>query len=398
VLTLTVALAASALAACADEGDPDDGPPGGGRSGEATADLDTIAGALGALPPADDEAVQVAWGDLARAAEIADVTRPTDTGDERAVIDYVNAVTGGARVAGAEGAVPVAALAPEAAHVERTPRLDEVVDDVGWTILDVDRFVERQTVPEVVTVIGGDIDEDRLDAAMGEPTDGTWVAGDPDGGVDLAGATAARPLGEPLWITLAGDDLVVTRQVDATPAVRRALGVPTDADASAGATGAVGTAVLADDPDLVAVADALDAEDAYSALLVRPGLSLTPLLGPGAEAPGAFEQACEAGLDADTTAVATGIADDDGPVLLIALAHPSRDDAEANAAAVERVATEGRDVMGDRPWSDRVTFESAEVTGDDGTVVIARLRPVEAIGARLWYELLVRRDTLVSSC
>ena len=131
--------------------------------------------------------------------------------------------------------------------------------------------------------------------------------------------------------------------------------------------------------------------------MARPGAN--GLGAVGTATPEQAEQLCEDMLPQPSAAVATGVtADDDGPVLLIALAHQSADAASANADALDEIVTNGASVVSREPWSERIELDGVETTGDGDLVVVARLRPVDPIGTRLWYDVLYQRDNLVASC
>ncbi|HEY8526514.1 MAG TPA: hypothetical protein VIL48_16185 [Acidimicrobiales bacterium] len=382
VLAVVVSLLALAGAACGGDDDDGDGSilagagEGGGDDG-----LATIAGSLAALPAAESQdPTQIAWGDLARAAEIAGVTPPDDPADEEAVRTYLQGVLGNVRGSGD----PVAYAVPPEASNHMNPDVTAFADEVGWSILDIERFVERQTPPAYVTVMEGGFDESRLSDALGEAEDGTWRAGEGDAyEMSPQEASPARRFGEALWFTLPDGRLTVTRSPDDSAAVTQAL---TGGDAP----------TLADDPALAGVATALDEESAYAAMLLAGGGDGAGPAGAGAP-PEARQAACAQALPQPTAAVGTGVADEDGPVILIALAHESADAAQANAEALERLVTEGHSVQTNQPWSELVSLDAVGTTGD-GLVTVARLRPTDPTRAQLWYQLLFNRDALVTSC
>jgi hypothetical protein len=365
--------------ACSD-GDGSDGLEGAGGSEGSVGGVGTIAGGLAALPESGEDTESIVWGDMARAAEIAGLERPDDPGDSEAVVDYLQPLTAG-RV-DPDTTAPVMVVPPEAAGADRLAEMDAFADELGWSLLDVDRFIERQTAPDIVTVMEGRFDEGAITDALGEQSEGLWVAGDPDGEPfqqDLQDITVARPLGQSLWMGLDGDRLTVARSPDSAE--------------SAGSDGEGPT--LADDEPLAELAAALDAEDPYAAMLVRPGLSADPVN--MRATPEMADALCDAVLPAETTAVATGLTDDDGPVYLIALAHGSSGAADANARALEELIAEGSSIATRRSWSDLVTLDGVEVTGDD-RVVVARLRQTEPGPPGLWYQIVQQRESLVSHC
>jgi hypothetical protein len=129
------------------------------------------------LPEGEAEET-VIWGDITRAAELAGVEAPGGTGDADAVIAYLSTLTG--RPIGDGASSPVMVVTPTVAHVERAAQIEEFVDDVGWSILDVERFVERATPPDTVTVLEGDFSAASLEDSLVTQEDGAWVAGDPE--------------------------------------------------------------------------------------------------------------------------------------------------------------------------------------------------------------------------
>jgi len=69
-------------------------------------------------------------------------------------------------------------------------------------------------------VLGGEFDEERLAAAIGEPQEDIWRLGGEDGTVDPAHTTAARPFGQPLRLALDEGRLLVS---ETTPPVEQTL-------------------------------------------------------------------------------------------------------------------------------------------------------------------------------
>jgi hypothetical protein len=362
-----VAATVTLAPACADEAD---GAGGSGSGGTAT-----ISSALGALPAWEgDDLVTVSYGDLAAAAELAGVVPPENTADADAVVDYAQAITGQAVADGDTAAAAV--LLPDRLGPRALADQDAFVDDVGFSLVDVDRYVERSTVPDTVTVFGGDFDRGQIDAALGDDEGGVWVAGDPDGDLRLDEITPARPLGEPLWLALGGDDRLLVARTEA------------DMERARAADGGDGT--LAGDEALASLAAALDVYDAYSALLVAgPGLGgLDPAVVLGEDAPDALGEALE-DLEpcAGVTGVATGIADDGRPLLVLAVASASEDAATANGEVLEGVLVDGTDLRSGRPWSDIVEVETVGTEGAV-TTITARPRNMPLVG---WSRLVFDR-------
>jgi len=366
------------LAACSsDDDDGGGGLPGGGGGGDGVeAMLDTLP-----VPSSveEDGTLTVAYGDLARAARLAGVELP-ESPDAAAFddqMDVISTITGQVLEDDSER-TPVAVMPPEVAHVEEMVGLEEFVDDVGWSVFDVRSFVELQAPPNSVTVMDGGFDADRITESLGEPDDGVWIAGDPEVQSNLDERTPARPLGEPQWLSLDDDRLVITRSAEEMDAAR--------GDGSA-------TPTVADDEVMVSLAQAVDDADAYSALLYRGTLSLDFASSLGS--PEQLAQACTEALQEPFTGVAGAIADDDGPVVVIAYVHESAEAAEANAETLQDLVAEGRSQQSGEPWSEQLELDSVET---DGPVMTARLRPVRPGYAAIWHRLLLQRDNLVTHC
>jgi hypothetical protein len=256
--------------------------------------------------------------------------------------------------------------------------LDDFAADVGWSILDVDRFVERRSPPDDALVLEGRFDADRIDEAMGERDGGVWQVGDPGGGLDLDEQTPARRTGEPLWQSLDGDRLVVTGSAEGMEAARR------------------GGSTLADDPILRPLAQALDGEDVYTAMLFGSPLPApVEVLIDGDATRERIEEACAHALAETPAGVATGVTHDGGPVVVIALLHAGEAAAQANAEALPRLVEEGRSFVSELTWRELFTVDRVTV---EGTTTVARLRLREDANLRAWQTVIETRDSLVSAC
>lgn len=327
--------------------------------------------------------VVVAMADLDQAAQLAGVERPADASDVDAVLDYVNAVTG---IPGSDAGGPasVAALTPQAAHVDRLVQVNEFEDELGWSIADVSWFAEAQVAPNTLMVAGGDFDEARLSDAMGDRQDGMWRLGGEDGEVNIEEVSAARPIGESLRLALDDGRLIVGRS---TPPVEEALdgGAPT----------------LADNEVLRSLAQAMDDHDAYSALFTAGAQGADPasfLFGdPDASVEDVEEQFAEVQnqvLPQPFLGVAGGVTSVDGePIVLFAYVHPNAETAQANADALRRIVEQGQSLQSEQPWSNLFTVDDISA---DGSTVVARLGLGERGNPQLPYNILMTRDSLVS--
>lgn len=367
---LAAAVCAVALVptACASESDSD-GSAGSGAGGT------SVSAYLERLPAlGGDDPVIVTYGDVARAAEIAGLDRPEDVSDADAVSSYLSELTG----LGRDGdAARVAALVPQVSQPGRGSSDPQgFVDDVGWSMVEVDSFAERETLPRPVAVLDGDFDEDQLDGALDDVGDGVWQVGEPGGGLNPDDITPARPIGEALWLSLDDGRLTVARD-------------ESDVRASRDADGGEGT--LADVTALSSLAQVLDEHDVYSAMLLADDRLL--LADPGAvlgervtpeQIEAAVLNACEGIVGA-----AVGIADDGAPLFVLSLAHVDDTSAEANLDIVTEAFEDGANLSTGRPWSQVLSVESIEV---DGSVLTATARPAADVPPSAWYGLIADRS------
>jgi hypothetical protein len=94
--------------------------------------------------------------------------------------------------------------------------------------------------------------------------------------------------------------------------------------------------------------------------------------------------------------VAAGIAaDDDGQVVLVALAHTSDDAASANAEALEQTLDSAQDPRTGEPLKALYELDDVDVTDDH--VVVARLRGLDP-QAHHFGDLLLYASPLVAYC
>lgn len=353
-----LAAAGMLLVGCADPDNAHDGEPSG------------LTSLLAELPAAahgsEDDLVQIALADLDRAAEFAGVTRPAGSTDHAVVKDYLDDLSGVF-----EDRPPVAVMLPEVAQPTTVANIAEFADELGWAIADVAWFAEYQTQPHLFTVLGGDIERDRLTSALGEPSDdGIWrIGGDDDYHMDLNERTAARPLGQALRQALADDRLIVGRS---TPAVEAAL--------SGGDT-------LADHPVLSALAAELDAEDAYSALIMaadpsRFSSDLPPSVPEGYR-----------GMPEPFTGIAIGSAyADETPYAIFVYSHADSAAAEVNADHLRALLEEGESLRSAVAWSHYFEIEHIRV---DDTTVVARLALRNALPS-FPFRVVVQRENIAS--
>jgi hypothetical protein len=252
---------------------------------------------------------------------------------------------------------------------------DPLDDELGIRARDVERDVVAGSPPDDLTILEGSIDPDRVRRAV--ETDDTWadlLEAKRYGGekyyswgprrVQVQRRTPLRTIG-------IGGNLAIDPPYaiwsDSAVSIKRSI------DAAAGDVES-----LADDRDLVAVANALHAAGAYSAFLS------TDEVAPGATTGGPTPLA-------PYQAVATGPGlDGKQHLLLVALAYQDAATAKTQAARLRAIAEDGTSVSG-APWTELVTI--GEIT-TKGRVVLGTF---VAERARLWFDTVLRRDSLLAT-
>jgi hypothetical protein len=315
------------------------------------------------VPAGFDEAgLVLSTGDLRAASEGAAVERPGSVADTASVIDWAMQLTGGPS-ANPAVFVPVA----EALGVRNLAAVGEFDAELGWSIVDVDAFVEASAPPSSLLVVTGDaIGPDALaDAQVSELGDGLFTAGEgEDHETDLSGATAARPLGTPLRIAV-GDGRLAVASTRTT--VERWLDGEVD--------------TLAAVERYQALAAGLDDADPYAAVLSRPSGD-----GGGREA----TRPSATGLTApyDLVGIAWSLVDGEAVITIV---HHFGDDAtaEAQAGRLRSTFTDGASLQTAEPLADRLELRSVEV---DGPVTTTTLGLTGDGTAMLPYRMLVSQD------
>lgn len=341
--TPLAAVAAVALAASACGSD---GTAGADGAFSLVALLDELPADLAS----SDDMVVVAAADFEAASVAGGLERPAPGTDPTAdeARDWLNQLTG-VPAGGSQTAPPVAVLIPEAASPQQLLRHDEFVDEVGWSLLDVDQFVEYQVPPNVFTVVQGDIDPDALESAMGPAEGDIWRLGpEEDFAIDATETSPTRPFGQALRLAHDGDRLAIARS---TPLIEAWLD---DGD------------TLADHALLPAVARKLDAAGVYAAMLAA-GEDISLPAG-AARSPAASDD--ELVLD-PFPAIGVGLGHSDGTTTVTVVYHfADADTAATNASRVEARVQEGRSSLTTRPLAETFSLGSVET---DGPLVIAQL-------------------------
>lgn len=346
--SISVRLAAPALllgvlaAGCSDDG-------GGTDGGLVSGDGYSVLGALAEVPADwDDERIVVSTADLAAMTELLGVDPPS-VADQDATFAWANAVTGARR----EGETVFAAV-PQVVGLQYLAFIDEIDAELGWSVADVDAFVEAGLPPGVMAVVAGDVDGSTFDGGEVEDLgDGIVTAGSGDDHqTNLEERTSARPLGTPLRMATDDGKLVASGVTDR---VRWWLDGRED--------------TLAEDADFAAAAGALDDVDVVSAVLERPAESERGSSGPVVHGVGWSEEDGEA-------------------VITFVYVSTDEDGAEDLRARVED-AFGGDSLVSRRPISDLLELDDVVA---EGNVVVATVRLGSDGSPRTAYDMLMARD------
>lgn len=331
--------------------------------------------ALAEVPSGDDasEPFQVTVADLDAATEVGGVQRPDgveSAEDIEGISRWLLPLMG---VIGPDDSLPPVYLyGAESLGMANLGRVDEFDAELGWSVVDVDRYVEFAAPPRRFAVMEGDFGSE-LDAPGLDPDpagiitvgEGDELEFDPDQ------ITAARPLGAPLYVALRDGRLATSTTVAPVTTWLEGSG-PT----------------LADDDALVDVARALDAGGCVSALMVRA--AFTP-----PDSPRPLPSQAQAELDAtvrwepfDTVGIGWS-ADGDHSVVEVVYGFADEQAATDSVDGLRTVWTDGTSFVTNAPFSEYVSVESADVAGRAVTV---RLRPSDNGRAQFPLDALFQRD------
>jgi hypothetical protein len=316
-------------------------------------------------------------GDLAAATELSELERPVEA-DPDAVARWIGPLTG--LPLGDVEDPEFAPLFVPLGHVFNHQQLSDVAEydeAVGWSVVDVDAFVEYSTPPNMFAVVSGDFDDATLNPGLVEVSDEVVSYGEGDDGEqNPEQPNPLDGLGRPVRLAQDGDRIAASFS---TPYVEEWV---------AGAD-----ETLADDEALSSVAEALDDADVVAAVLtsIEGGLEN---IGGGSLSPEQLE-ALEAQIagqvpPAPFDVVGFGWGVDDGEAVIdVAYHFSSEGDASDAVGSFERLYTDGVSVATREPISDRLTLE--DVTAD-GEVVSVSLTLPEESNPQIIFSMLNSRD------
>lgn len=353
IRSFAVALAGAALVGVAACGGDDSSSSSGGYS---------VADGLEQLPESTlEDGYLIQTADLDRASELAGLARPDPDADADDLADWAIQITG-FRGDGDDVAI-VAAVLPQAANPQQLYDVDDFRDEAGWSIAEVDSYIEVNLPPDRFTVLEGEFDTDALDDALGDADDGIWSLGDGDDyDIDITERSPARPLGETLRIAEQDGHLAVSKSTDQIEDWLEG-----DGDTAA------------DDDDLRAVGEALDDQDVYSAMILD-GEDLT-VGGPGLT-PEQLDEIDDLALD-EFEALGVGLTmEDDEPRAVFVYQYDDEAAAEDAAEQLEDIFEDGTSLRTATPISDY--FTDVEITVDGSTVTAVAEFARDSPAARIW--------------
>ena len=326
---------------------------GGGGAALAAGEDYTVLGALAELPPAQDDTFLVHTADLTAATERAGLERPEEPGPGVGS-SWIDLLSGAPALdpwpQGSGERVPLFVPTPQVTIPRPQTAYEEFAEVAGWSLVDVDSFVEYSTPPRSLTVLAGEFDGSTL-AHLPEVTDGVHTVGE-GADTEIYGEqrSAVNELGQPVRMVQDEGRLAVSAHTDLVQGW------------SAGHEES-----LAEHEELAALATALDDADVVSAML---SVGHDHTLAASGAPPEVLEQ-LQSRLDLPEehfAAVAVGWSAEDGQsVITIAHHFASADSAAAAAGQLEAVYTDGLMLSGEA-LSDLV--ELVEIS-TDGPVVVA---------------------------
>jgi hypothetical protein len=357
----------SVVAACGDSG--------GGESRLSSGDGYSVKGALAELPAgAHDDGSLISTGDLAAATELLGLDRP-EQADGESVVRWLGPLT---TTSGEDGRFgPLFVPLGEVFNVQRLNEVAAYDEALGWSVIDVDAFVEYSAPPNLFAVVAGDLDDATLSSDLDEVSEGVVTYGDGDDlEQNLEAPNPVDPLGRPIRLAQDGDRIAASFS---TPMVEEWV---------AGAD-----ETLADDEALASVAEALDEADVVAAVLTAAQGGIDPLVG-GELSPEQLEavmaQVEEQVPPAPFDVVGIGWGADEGEAAIeVAYHFSSADDASEAVGSFERLYGEGTSLVTNEPISDQLTLD--DVTADGEVVAVSLTLPDDS-RPQVIYDMLFRRD------
>ncbi len=312
----------------------------------------------------DAETTMISWVNLERASELAGLTRPSDKSAEAKWLTELLA----------KGNDPTSGVVLALPRLIRDPspdRYDAVAKEIGFQPGAISASLEIDRPPLRYAVLTGTFNDETLTAAMGEPTDDVWSIGpDEDFKADIKGRSDIRRIGEGIRFARSGDALLSS--TDST-LVTQGKELPSTGKG------------LTDRPQLRAIAEQLDAANAYSAL-ITDGVSTG---GGASRDPRQAEVRKRLGLSTNLQPfLAIGVGLTDTTTAVLVFVHASPESAEQNKDALEDALKNGTDEATGQPLSTFFTVESL-TQNESALTANVRFLPTRA---RAPFDMLARQS------
>lgn len=348
LLTLTVVAAACTSAQPEDGGSDLAGSPGG----------DFLA-LLATVPDTPDTRIYVLLNDYGAAAAQAGLLRPASESSDTEAAGYLSDLTFEHRLG--LSALP-AIWGPNVASVEAWR------NELGFSILDVDRDVFAGVPPHRYRIMLGRIDPENVQRAVvsdpnfsdlletAEHHDTKYFTWGSQAEADLSRKSAARPVGRGGQLAVLDDRIIWTLNEGAMEAAL---------DTRSGTTPS-----LAEFEDFHLAALSLESVGAYTAILTNGVLAVEDVVRfASAQRPEAAEEIrrlqAESGFLLRYTALGIGasLGSDGAPRAVIVLVNSDEDAALENATRLEDIITNGRSVFTGSRWSDLARVDTVTTEG-----------------------------------
>lgn len=359
--------------------DSDSTDDGADNTGDGTvgglSDGYTVLGSLAELPLASDETIIVQTADLQAATELAGLERASSLEPEE-LAPWINPLTG-VPVNGQSAPVFV----PPASGLGQVQQAAEFHDLLGWSILDVDSYVEYNNAPYLNLVVTGEFTPDTLSPDLLDLPGGVRSFGEGDDlSVNPQNSSAVSRIGNPIRLGQLDGRIMLSH---------------TTAAVSGWLQG--GGPSMADHAGLAAVATAVDEAGAVSAMLTSTTFSSTDLptivpVQPGEDFDFDEVLALAESLPSfpfDAVGIGWSASDQGEAVITVAYHFGSPSAAASSESALEDVWTQGRTLRELRPFSD--WYEVEQVTSD-GPVASVTLRGTEPNSPAVIANMLMQRE------
>ncbi|MCH8205576.1 MAG: hypothetical protein IH956_01065 [Chloroflexi bacterium] len=354
---------------------------------------------LALIPDNADSLQMVLINDYARVRELFDIDIPGADADDEKLTDYMMEVSLGPETSSGERDMTGLGQGPFISGFSQYGfQLLENREHLGFDVRNVDQAAVTQPPPVVLEVVIGRFDPDATDRAIDRCSECPPPDREEHGGIEFYswGGDLRTDLDNrfspPAFDAfgrggrIAVLDRFVFRTVE-TPGMRSLISTYLGQRRS-----------LADNPDMLLAARAMDGLGAYAGLILldTEPYSLEGTL--GELCAGLSSSDCnrieaqltdESGVLSEYEVLATGVGSDaDGLFIAVAIVYGSARTAAADVSMFEEIIDSGSSRLTGQPWRD---FFPDAVVWSDGRTLLAKLRTDRP---RMWADIIFQRDAL----